>query len=307
MAIQRLARLADIHHLHGRLPEAASAYYKVIVDYEKEEGDFVEPILTTALSLTKVLKTQKKYRDAEILLLYVFGFCLRKSRSHDPQPWTPDSVISLHMINILTSLDEIYAGPLDESSLEIRVGLGDLLTALRLLSGCRLNSHFPHAWFAITRLAYAYSAKGDLSSAHLLFSHSIPVLEGLDDILYGTKKTNAFLGCSLNLRRQRDWEKSARMLMLALENVTQMGDQGMTPREDYEPLMRLVYSSWNELLEELKDQNVDENLVKPMKDLIESKRPQLDHQQQSLEFAVNEMSSLEIIRGRSLRRFPNAH
>ena len=73
----------------------------------------------------------------------------------------------------------------------------------------------------------------------------------------------------------------------------------MIPRDDYEPLIELLYSRWNNLLQDLKDRNVDEELVKPMRDLIESKRAQLDHQQQSLEVTVSEMSSLEISRGNS--------
>lgn len=46
---------------------------------------------------------------------------------------------------------------------------------------------------------------------------------------------------------------------------------------------------------------MSEEVVKPIKDLIESKKVQLDHQQQSLDSALCEMSSLEILRGRSWR------
>jgi hypothetical protein len=239
--------------------------------------------MATAHSLTNVFKAQKEYGQAETLLLYVFGFCLRKSRSSNPQPWTRESAMSNHMINIPTSLEEIYEDPSEESSLEIRVKLGDLHSALRPLSGCRLDSHFPDVWFAMVRLACAYSEKEDIASAHLLFSHSIPVLQEIDDTLYGTKKTKAFLGYSLNLQRQRDWDESAQMLMLALETVTQMGDQGMIPKDDYEPLVRLVFWRWNGFLQELRDQNVDEALAQPIKDRIETKRPQLDRQLQSWE------------------------
>lgn len=205
------------------------------------------------------------------------------------------------MIDLLTLLGEIYR---EISGKEVEASLSELKKALKLLNGGPLTSQFPHIWFAITKLASAYSADEKFVLAEVLFSYSIPSLEALGDILYGTKKSNAFLNYSLHLQPQQDWAKSARMLTLALESVTQMGDQGMIPKDDYEPLLRQVYARWNELLQDLKGQKVDEDLIKPMKGQIESKRPQLDHQQQGLEVAVNEMSSLEITRGASIGRLP---
>lgn len=302
IALQNLSRVADLLISQNRLAEAVSAYYKVIAGYEKADGDFVEPLLTTAQSLTKVLKIQGAYEEAEAVLVYAFGLCLKKIRSNS----LFDTVLlghprQVYMIDVIDSLKEIYC---EIPSQEITVSLSELRKALKLLSGASLSPQFPHVWFAIVKLANAYSTEQKLALADLLFAHSIPNLQVLDDILYGTKKTNGFLAYSLHLQRQQDWAKSGRMLMLALENVAQMGDQGTIPKEDYEPLVEHLYLRWNELQEELRAQNVDEEVVKPMKDLIESKRPQLDHQQQSLDVTVNEMSTLEITRGSSFRRLP---
>ena len=181
----------------------------------------------------------------------------------------------------------------------MKLCLSDLRKALCHWSGGPLGFHYPHIWFSITRLATLYSGEGKEDSAELLFRFAIPNLRSFDDILYATKKANGYLGYSLHLQRKQCWEKSACMLMLALDNVAHMGDQGMIPRDDYEPLIELLYSRWDGLLRELGEREVDEKLVKSMNDLMESKRAQLNHQQQSLDVAVDEMSGLEISRRNS--------
>lgn len=81
IALQNLTRLAGSHRSLGRLPEAASAYYKVIVGYEKADGDFAGPIFMATRSLTEVLKAQKEYEEAESVLVCAFGLCLKQDRS----------------------------------------------------------------------------------------------------------------------------------------------------------------------------------------------------------------------------------
>ena len=300
LALQNLTRVAESHKQQGRLSEAANAYRQVIAGYEKAEGDFAGPILTTCRSLAIILKVQRGWEQAEAVLIYAFCLCLQKAQADPPSTVALAMVLGrplpIHISDIVAFLEEIYS---DQSDLEMKLSIAELRKALRHWNGGSLNFHYPHIWFAITRLASAYSTKGKDDSARLLFRFAIPNLRSFDDILYATKKANGYLGYSLYLQRQQQWEKSARMLMLALENVTQIGDQGMIPRDDYEPLIKLLYSRWNRLLQELNDRNVDEDLVKPMRDLIESKRAQLDHQQQSLDVTVSEMSSLEISRGNS--------
>ena len=90
-----------MHYFSGRLREAAGSYYQAILEYEKSEAYVEEAFLMTAHSLMKVHKTQKDYREAETLLLYLSRFCFREIVSHGS-----DSAVSRHLINILAPLEE---------------------------------------------------------------------------------------------------------------------------------------------------------------------------------------------------------
>lgn len=245
IALQNLTRVAENYKHQGRLADAANAYRKVITGYKKADGDFAGPLLRASRSLSIILKAQRNYDEAEEILIYAFGLCLMKADLDPPYAMSLATILGhplpTHTVDIVVSLEDMYT---EQSDFEIKLSLAELRKALRLWNGGGLAFQYPHIWFAITRLARSYSESERIASAQILYGLAIMNVKTFDDILYATKKANGYLGYSLHLQRQRLWDKSGRMLMLALEVVTQVGDQGMIPKDDYEPLVHLVTAHW---------------------------------------------------------------